>query len=79
MLDTDETLVIPDGDVATLVLVIAGTVGASVGGDDLTELVEDAAATLDGELTITNAGTDPATVIAAVIGPAIPALAEQPK
>ena len=79
MLATGETLTIPDHDAATLLLVADGTVGATSDSGDSIDLAGGDAATLDGELTITNDGDEDATVVAAVIGPALPALELAPQ
>ncbi len=79
VLVTGESLTIPDQDVATLLLVTSGTVGATSDGGALMVLADGDAATLDGELTITNDGDEDATVVAAVIGPTLPALEQAPQ
>ena len=67
VLATDESLAVPDQDVATLVLVTGGAVSVVAEGGPITEMTVGEAATLDGALTITNTSPDPATIVAAVI------------
>jgi hypothetical protein len=79
VLATGEALQLPDRDVATLLLVTAGSaVAASTDGDSI-ELADGEAATLDGDLTITNEGEQPTTIVAAVIGTIVPALEVAPQ
>ena len=74
VLVTGETLTIPDRDAATLLLVTAGAAGATSDSGDSIDLSAGDAATLDGELTIANDGSDAATIVAGVIGSALPVL-----
>ena len=79
VLATGEALELPDRDVATLLLVTSGTaVAASTDGDSI-DLAEGEAATLDGDLTITNEGEQPTTIVAAVIGTVVPPLEATPE
>jgi Bacterial TSP3 repeat len=66
VLAAEESLTIPDQDVATLVLVTGGAVSVAADGA-VTDITTGNATTLDGTLTITNTSTDPATIVAAVI------------
>jgi hypothetical protein len=66
VLATDESLVVPDQDVATLVLVTGGDVSVAADGAT-TEITAGNAATIDGTLTITNSSPATATIVAAVI------------
>jgi hypothetical protein len=79
VLVTGETLMIPDQDATTLLLVTGGTVDATSDRGDLIDLADGDAATLDGELTISNDGNEDATVVAAVIGPTLPAPEQAPQ
>ena len=79
VLATGETLTIPDRDAPTLLLVTGGTVGATSDSGDSIDLADGDAATLDGELTITNDGSEDATVVAGVIGSTLPALEQAPQ
>jgi hypothetical protein len=72
VLVTEESLTIPDQEVPALLLVTGGTVVASSDSGDSIELADGEAATLDGELTVTNEGSDPATVLAALVGSTVP-------
>jgi hypothetical protein len=71
-------LQLPDRDVATLLLVTNGAAVAASSDGDSIELADGEAATFDGDLTITNEGEQPTTIVAAVIGPVVPALEATP-
>jgi hypothetical protein len=79
VLATDEALQLPDRDVATLLLVTSGSAVATSSDGDSIDLGGGEAATLDGDLTITNEGEEPATVVAAVIGTIVPVLEATPE
>jgi Bacterial TSP3 repeat len=72
VLVTEESLTIPDQEVPALLLVTGGTVVATSDSGDSIELADGEAATLGGALTVTNEGTDTATVVAAVVGSTVP-------
>jgi hypothetical protein len=79
VLAAGEAMQLPDRDVATLLLVTGGAaVAASTDGDSI-DLAAGEAATLDGDLTITNEGEEATTVVAAVIGAIVPELAASPE
>jgi hypothetical protein len=68
-----ESLQLADRDVATLLLVTSGNAVATSTDGDSIELGVGEAATLDGDLTISNGGEETTTVVAAVIGVIVPA------
>jgi Bacterial TSP3 repeat len=78
VLATDESLTVPDQDVATLVLVTGGAVAVTSDSGEATDLAAGEATTIDDQLTITNDGDDPAIVVAAVIGSIVPPAEQGP-